>query len=305
MNACGYALPDKEEYFRSLLRAPPVAWPTLSLFALAVAIMAVTFRMTLTGQWPLWVGTLTNGFAMYMLFSVAHDGSHRALSRYPWLNESVGRIAIMLLLPIAPFEAVRWMHMQHHRFTNSERDPDAFAHHIRWYSAPLRFANVDAFYLYFFIRHGGDYFRRNIRAVAIYSVVFLSLIGGLTYLGYGWQVLFLWFLASRVGLFLITVVFTCLPHYPGNVTAQENVYRATTIRQGFEWLLTPLLVYQNYHLIHHLFPTAPFYNYLKIWHLKYDEFAAHNPAVQDAFAITPRGGRMPKPGASPAAATQS
>jgi len=52
-------------------------------------------------------------------------------------------------------------------------------------------------------------------------------------------------------------------------------------------LLTPLFVYQNYHLIHHLYPTAPFYNYIKIWRLKHEELNAQNPAIQVGFGLTP------------------
>lgn len=284
-DARGAVLPSKDSYFQALQQAPALAWPTVALFALAVAIIAFAGQRTLTGAWPLWTATLANGFAMYTLFSVAHDGSHRAISRYPWLNEAIGRVAIMMLLPIAPFEGVRWLHMQHHRYTNGSRDPDAFVHHIPWYRMPVQFAMIDAYYLVYFIRHGGEHFRRSRKPVLLYSLVFFAIIGTLTARGYGWQVFFLWFLASRLGLMLIAYVFSYLPHSPGNVTAQQNVYRASTIRRGWEWLLTPLLVYQNYHLMHHLFPTAPFYNYLKLWHLDYEAFAAHRPAVQEAFAI--------------------
>ena len=115
----------------------------------------------------------------------------------------------------------------------------------------------------------------------------LSIIATLTHMGYGWEVFFLWFLASRLGMLLIALVFIYLPHFPGDVSAEENVYRASTIRRGWEWLLTPFLVYQNYPLIHHLYPTAPFYTYMKIWHLKYEELVAHDPAVQTAFAMKP------------------
>jgi len=281
------ALPDKEAYFNSLLKAPPIAWPTLFVFAVALAILALGCTMALTGRWPLWLGMLTNGFAMYTLFSVAHDGSHRAISQNRKLNEAIGRIAINMLLPVAPFEAVRWLHMQHHRFTNAANDPDQFMHHGRWWTLPLRWANVDVFYLYYFLKNGGDQLHKHLRPVIIYSVVFLGVIVALTALGYGMEVLFLWFLASRIGLFLIALAFVILPHYPGNISYEEDVYRASTIRRGWEWLLTPLLVYQNYHLIHHLYPTAPFYTYLKIWHLKYDELVAKNPAVQTAFGIKP------------------
>lgn len=280
-------LPSKEKYFRSLLSPPALAWPTMGLFALSIAIIAVASWMTLTGQWPLWIATLANGFAMYTLFSVAHDGSHRSLSKNPIINETIGRIAIMLLLPIAPFEAVRWLHMQHHRFTNGSKDPDRFVHHSTWWNFLLLWPNVDIFYLAFFIRRGGDHLQKNLKPIIAYTVVFVTLLATLTHMGYGWQVFFLWFLASRLGMLLIALVFIYLPHYPGRVSAEENVYHASTIRRGWEWLLTPFLVYQNYHLIHHLYPTAPFYTYLKIWHLKYDELVAKNPAVQEAFAMAP------------------
>jgi hypothetical protein len=32
---------------------------------------------------------------------------------------------------------------------------------------------------------------------------------------------------------------------------------------------------------------APFYNYIKIWHLKYDELISNNPAIQTSFGIMP------------------
>ena len=62
---------------------------------------------------------------------------------------------------------------------------------------------------------------------------------------------------------------------------------ASTMRMGWEWLLTPLLVYHNYHLIHHLYPTLPFYKMHKVWHLKYDEFNKHNVSYQTAFTMAP------------------
>ena len=286
-------LPGKEQYFRSLLQAPRFALPTMALFALSIAIISIASWMTLSGQWPLWVATLANGCAMYTLFSVAHDGSHRSLAKNAFVNDLVGRIAINLLLPVAPFEAVRWLHMQHHRFTNSDQDPDQFVHHSTWWNFLFLWSNVDIFYLAFFLRRGGDHLHKHLKSIVTYSVVFAILLAVLTWMGFGWEVFFLWFLASRLGLLLIAFVFIYLPHYPGNISAAEDVYRASTIRRGWEWLLTPILVYQNYHLIHHLYPTAPFYTYQKIWHLKYDELVAKNPAVQSAFGMAPLQRQVP------------
>lgn len=86
---------------------------------------------------------------------------------------------------------------------------------------------------------------------------------------------------------MIAVVFVILPHAPNKVGQEEDKYMATTMRMGWEWLLTPLLVYQNYHLIHHLYPEIPFYKMHKAWYLKYDEINAHNVSFQTAFGVAP------------------
>ena len=56
--------------------------------------------------------------------------------------------------------------------------------------------------------------------------------------------------------------FDWLPHHGLEDTQSENRYRATRNRVGMEWLLTPLLLSQNYHLVHHLHPSIPFYRYV-------------------------------------------
>jgi fatty acid desaturase len=88
---------------------------------------------------------------------------------------------------------------------------------------------------------------------------------------------------------MIGFVFVFLPHFPADITARQDKYQATTTRLGWEWVLTPLMVYQNYHLIHHLYPNVPFYNYIKIWHLRYEEISRNNPAIQKGFNLRPVG----------------
>lgn len=280
-------MPSKEEYLLELKKTPALSLPAVGLFLLGLACMGGGSYLALTGEIPLWGATLTNGFGMYLLFSIVHEAMHRSVSSNERVNTFFGRISMMLLLPAAPLEIARWAHFQHHRFTNSDKDPDNFIHHGSWWSLPLRWANFDLNYLYAFFRDGGEQRKRHARAMIIASTLFVTALTTLIYLGFGIEVLFLWFLASRVGLALIALVFVYLPHYPGDIDVEDDAYQATTIRRGWEWLLTPIMVYQNYHLIHHLYPTVPFYNYMKIWHLRYDELTANNPAIQTAFGLTP------------------
>jgi ferredoxin-NADP reductase len=63
----------------------------------------------------------------------------------------------------------------------------------------------------------------------------------------------------------ITWWFGWLPHHDLNTTAAANNFRTTRTRVGLEWLLTPLMLYQNYHSVHHLHPSIPFYRYIDAW----------------------------------------
>jgi fatty acid desaturase len=54
-----------------------------------------------------------------------------------------------------------------------------------------------------------------------------------------------------------------------------------------EWLLTPLLTYQNYHLVHHLYPTVPFYRYRRLWESRADWHNAQQPSTVAPFRLTP------------------
>jgi fatty acid desaturase len=74
---------------------------------------------------------------------------------------------------------------------------------------------------------------------------------------------------------------------PHDTVQADNFTRATTVREGFEWLFGPALQYQNYHLIHHLYPMTPFYNNYKVWKLLEPELRQKELAIQHDFAIHP------------------
>jgi ferredoxin-NADP reductase len=50
-----------------------------------------------------------------------------------------------------------------------------------------------------------------------------------------------------------------------------------------EWLLTPLMLSQNYHLVHHLHPSIPFYRYLTAWRRNEEAYLERDAAISTAF----------------------
>ena len=74
--------------------------------------------------------------------------------------------------------------------------------------------------------------------------------------------------ASRLGwltgaLVVLAWTFDWLPHTPHDVTARTDRYRATAVRSNP--MLTVLLIAQNFHGVHHLFPAVPFYRVPALW----------------------------------------
>ncbi|MBC7160537.1 fatty acid desaturase [Immundisolibacter sp.] len=283
-----HAPAPSETLLREYMRAPRLAIPTALLAVLMLGGMAAVWYLCLSGRMSFWAGALINGLLSYGLFSPIHDGAHRAISRIGWLNETIADVSLLFLFPYAPMVALRWLHNQHHIHANGVEDPDRFEHDAPKWQAPLRWAFFDLWYIWYFFTRGQHLVKKHRKElIAFYSCLTLA-VGTLIALGYGYELFMLWFIPTRISLFLIAVVFVILPHHPAMVSHHEDPYLATTMRMGWEWLLTPLLVYQNYHLIHHLYPTVPFYKMHRVWYLRYDEHVRHNVSYQTAFALEPQ-----------------
>jgi ring-1,2-phenylacetyl-CoA epoxidase subunit PaaE len=50
-----------------------------------------------------------------------------------------------------------------------------------------------------------------------------------------------------------------------------------------EWLFTPLMLSQNYHLVHHLHPSIPFYRYLPTWRRNEEAYLERDAAISTVF----------------------
>ena len=278
--------PTQREQFLHLTRAPSLAWPTVLMWALLTLTYVGVYVTCGVGWLPLWMGLLLNSVIGYVGFSVAHDAIHRAISTRTRLNDWIGQAGLLLLVPYVDLRLFRWGHIQHHRFASGERDPDR-VFRGSWWSLPLRWMFIDLFYLRHALRHGDKVSAPFLLNSLRMAMVFVVVVAALVVAGYGMQVLMLWFIPSRLVQLMLGFSFFWLPHVPHDVSQEQNFTRATTIRQGHEWLLGPLLQYQHYHLVHHLFPATPFYNNYRVWLLIERQMRRHDLAVQHEFAIHP------------------
>ena len=282
---------DDPQIFKALARKPKIAWPTILLLVAAFVIFGLSTYAYVTGSLSLFWAIALNTIASYMSFTPAHDASHSAVASNRQLNDWVGRIATVLQSPAPIFRSFRYIHMQHHKFTNDPaRDPDIHVTSGPRWLLPFKWATLDLGYLHFYLRPSvfmkrPKSERRELVLAFLFGAVvftFVILAGWLKYY------LLLFIIPTRFTAIILALSFDFLPHYPHQAQNRNQAFQATSNRVGFEWLLTPILLYQNYHLVHHIYPTVPFYRYLKIWKAKKHYHALQNPATVDAFALVPR-----------------
>jgi beta-carotene hydroxylase len=279
--------PAQREELKRLTRAPRLAWPTVILWLVLTVTFVVSDVLGVARLLPLWLCTLVNGTIGYVAFSVAHDSIHRSISSNVRLNDWIGRLALPLAVPYATIGMFRWGHIQHHRFANGPRDPDQ-VFRGPWWQLPLRWMFIDGFYFIHLFRNLDKTSRPHLKNALLAAAAALTVIGVLLHYGYGLEVLMLWFIPSRLIMLSLGFSFFWLPHVPHDTAQADNFTRATTVRLGYEGLMNVLLQYQNFHLIHHLYPGTPFYNNGKVWRLMEPELRKHDLAIQHGFDIHPR-----------------
>ena len=277
--------------FKSLMKKPAVAWPTIMILVASYSIFSLSTVAYVEGALPLLWAILFNTIAAYMSFTPAHDATHGSVSANRALNDWVGRLATVLQSPVPFFRAFRYIHMQHHKFTNDKtKDPDLYVGSGPGWLLPLKWTTLDINYLYrylnpsvFMKRPKSE--RREMLLALLFAAVVLAVISANGWLN---DYLLLFLIPGRITAIFLAISFDFLPHYPHQAQAKDQPFQCTSNRVGMEWLLTPVLLFQNYHLVHHLYPTVPFYRLLKIWYARKHYHQSKNPATTDAFSLSPR-----------------
>ena len=84
---------------------------------------------------------------------------------------------------------------------------------------------------------------------------------------------------QRLALLWLAFAFDYLPHHGLHLRPEEDRLKTTRNRIGSEPWLSPLLLYQNYHLVHHLHPVVPFYRYIRVWRRNEEAYLDGGPAL--------------------------
>lgn len=278
-------LPDPGE------RVPGMAWPTVGLFVGTGGLFALEMAGVLLWDWSRWVTVPMGAAVTFLMFSVLHESIHHAASSRSWVNDLLGHASMPFVVAWSTYPIVKFIHIEHHRHTNEPKavDPDGWTHEGPRWQLLLRWATLDLWYLAFYATRLRSRPRRESVTAVVVVMTVLSAIAALVVTGHGDEFLWGYLIPQRIGVVVLAWWFDYLPHHGLTTTQREDKYRATRVRVGAEGVFTPLFVYQNYHLVHHLHPSVPFYRYVRAWRRNEEAYLDRNAAISTWFgrSLTP------------------
>ena len=181
----------------------------------------------------------------------------------------------------AAFPVWRFIHMQHHRFTNHDdgADPDHYTMEGPAWQRPLRWVTIDYAYIGFYLPKLGS--RRPKERVEAVAFILIGIAVPVALIATGnvvaWLVIL--FIPSRLAIMWLAYAFDYLPHNGLHHKPTEDRMKTTRNRIGGERWVSPLMLYQNYHLVHHLHPIVPFYRYIAVWRRNEPRYLDGDPAL--------------------------
>lgn len=241
-------------------------WPTLFFSLFVISMTLVSTSLAVAGYIPLWLGMIINAFFMTQGYTAVHECAHRSMNgkhaKLRWINDVFGVAGFSFTLH--SFTVHCHVHRLHHAHTNDPfRDTDAWVSDApNLFSAILRsfafyfYTNYHIFKIYPLV---SDKKRFVIRAV-LETAVPIALAIFLASIGFWREVLVLWVIPALTAFAGVSFFVDWLPHH---VKDKSNMMQSTAIRvpskglrgKMFSWLYN----FHNFHLIHHLVPSVPWY----------------------------------------------
>jgi beta-carotene hydroxylase len=255
---------------------PMIAVPTVLLWLGSAVIWVSATAVVLSdlSRWWLAVTIPVQGIVTFLIFTVLHESVHSAVGRLRWVNQLFGRLSMPFVSLLTTFPMFKYMHMSHHRNTNEciDADPDAWAQTGPRWQLPVRWFTIDAWYASFYFARLRSRPRKEAAGFLInLAVVIVLLLAAVVVWDWGLPILLIYVIPQRIGIGLLGWLFDWLPHHDLTGTAKVDRFRASRVRVGWERLMSPLLLFQNYHAVHHINPGVPFYLLGRTW----ERFESH------------------------------
>ncbi len=242
---------------KEYLKPPEGFNPNVIMFLTAVSLISISTCGYFLWGWRDWCCFCLNVLALHLSGTVIHDASHNSGHRNRIINSILGH-GSALILGFA-FPVFTRVHLQHHANVNDpEDDPDHFVST----GGPLWLIAARFFY------HEIFFFKRRLWKKYELLEWFLSRLFVVTIVllacqyGFIAYVMNFWFVPALVVGMTLGLFFDYLPHRPFQ---ERNRWKNARVYPSP--ILNLLIFGQNYHLIHHLWPSIPWYKYQQTYYV--------------------------------------
>ena len=261
-----------------------LAWPTILLFLVILAAVDTVAAVTVNGYIPYWVAIPINALLIYFIFTPLHEATHDNIvgpyRNLKWLSEAIGHISGIVLL--APFPGFRVLHLHHHSHTNDRvEDPDYWVKSNNYFVVILRCMVIQPAYVIHLYKIARDPLTMRI---FIYEMLllfmYIPIMVSAFLLGFGWELILLWILPGYIGVVMCPLMFDWPVHHPHTEHGRYNDSAVLLFPRWAKWIVDPFFCGHAYHLMHHMYPRIPFYDYKTAYYKLEPELAVVGAKVR-------------------------
>ena len=273
----------REPRMRAMTTIPVFAPQTIGLIIAVYAVFGTSTYLYLNGYLHVVPMMLINGVAIYGAFTPLHDGTHRSVSANRRLNDLLGTISCLLLLPGITTRIYRYLHLVHHRYAgDKDKDPDEIFVRTPWYLVPFIIPFPDIVWSTWYVRHWSTRPPGERFEFACSLTFYIGFHAFWLSSPYAMEFFLVWMIPQRIGGFLVVYFFARIQH-PAGVTWEEAPFQ-TTVHIPSNPLVTVAMLGQCVHCLHHFLPTVPFYRYHRAWEAGRSLFETQNIPVRRLFS---------------------
>lgn len=243
----------------------------LILWNYALIALAIGFSATFENVFVYFLAVLIVAGRQHGLLSLLHEATHGLLFEKKEVNHFMANF--FCILPLGnTFNTFTRSHLAHHKFLNTQRDPEWYKKTLMGWVFPKNFwglvklafmeavvRNTRGRILKFYNIFRGQENSPKIRLM--FAVYYISLFGAISYADIWPEFVLYWLVPYLMVLPYISFTRSLAEHfglsYVSELESSRNV-GATFLNQFF------IPHHTGYHLTHHLFPSVPCYNLMEV-----------------------------------------
>ena len=234
---------------RDFLRPPGNLNLTVLIFVASLILFTSGTLGHFCWSWPFWVSFFCSVVALHLCGTVIHEACHQAAHPNRVINAGLGH-GSGLILGFA-YPVFTRVHLQHHAHVNH---PENDADHFVSTGGPLWMIAARFFYHEIFFFQRRLWRKYELLEWALSRACLVTVVGLSIYFDFIHFLLNFWFVPALIVGITYGLFFDYFPHRP--FQDQDRWHNARTYASPW---LNLLILSQNYHLIHHLWPSIPWY----------------------------------------------